>query len=81
MLIIHIAKKRSYNPDGTLYPLMLILYGGTRFIWEFFADNDKLFLRISELALWALLTFLIGVVWYVTVKEANRKKKPEKAHR
>ena len=71
--IIHLARKREYKPDGTLYPIMLILYGGTRFIWEFFADNEKIFLGLSELALWAFLTFIIGLTWYYSRLEINRK--------
>lgn len=78
-ITIHLAKKRNYKPDGTLYPFMMILYGGTRLVWEFFADNTKIFFGLSELALWALLTFLIGLAWYFTVKEANRRKKKRRA--
>ena len=73
-IIMHLAKKRGYKPDGTLYPLMMILYGGTRFVWEFFADNTKIFLGLSELALWAFLTFLIGLCWYLTVNEYNKRR-------
>ena len=78
-ITIHLAKKRNYKPDGTLYPFMMILYGGTRLVWEFFADNTKIFFGLSELALWALLTLLIGIAWYSTVKEANRRKKKKRA--
>ncbi len=47
---------------------MLILYGGTRFIWEFFADNEKiLFGKISELAIWAFASVVIGVIWFAFV--------------
>lgn len=73
-LIVIRAKKHNFKPDGTLYPFMMILYGGTRFLWEFLADNKKLFLGISELALWALLTLIIGFAWFVTQKEINSKK-------
>ncbi len=74
-IVMHLAKKKNYQTDGTLYPLMMILYGGTRFIWEFLADNKKLLLHISELAIWALVTFIIGVSWYVTQQEVNYKRK------
>ena len=73
-LILHLAKKRDYKPDGTLYPLMMILYGGTRFLWEFLADNQKLFLHLSELALWALITCLLGIAWFFTIRERNRRR-------
>ena len=62
--IMYRAKKGRYKPDGTLYPLMMILYGGTRVVWEFFADNKKILYGFSELAIWALLTCLIGAAWY-----------------
>lgn len=78
-LIMRLARKRNYKSDGTLYPLMMILYGGTRFLWEFLADNHKLFLHISELALWALLTCVIGIAWYTTISERNRRKEKHKA--
>ena len=72
-MILHLAKKRDYKPDGTLYPLMMILYGGTRFLWEFLADNQKLFLHLSELALWALFTCLLGLAWLFTTHERIRR--------
>ncbi len=79
-LLLHQAKKKNYETDGTLYPLMMILYGGTRFLWEFLADNQKLFLHISELALWAFLTCLLGTAWYLTIKERNRRRAARGAH-
>ena len=63
-LMMHLARKKNYDSrDNTLYPTMLVLYGGTRFIWEFFADNVKVLWHISELAFWALATCILGCVW------------------
>lgn len=64
-LMLWLAKRKQYDSAGYLYPVMLVLYGGTRFVWEFFADNEKLFGRISELAIWAFASFVVGVVWLV----------------
>ena len=62
--MVFLARKKNYDSrENTLYPTMLVLYGGTRFIWEFFADNKKVFFHVSELALWALATCLLGCVW------------------
>ncbi len=72
--LIHRVRKNEYKPTGKLYPTMLMLYGGTRFIWEFFADNTKIIFNISELALWALGTFLLGASWLLTVQAAGQKK-------
>lgn len=68
------AKKRNYVPDGLEYPLMLVIFGSTRFLCEFLRDNDKLIWGISNLAFHALFMFVVGVVWIILAK---RKKKAE----
>ena len=80
VLIIHLAKRKAYSFEVCdLYPLMLILYGGTRFLWEFAANNEKVIGNISELALWALATFIIGCVWLTVVLIKKRKRVTGKA--
>lgn len=78
VIIIIIARKNSYQVTGTLYPLMMIMFGGTRFIWEFFADSPRIIFNVTELGLWALFVCLIGVAWYATLKEIDRKKSMRK---
>ena len=69
-LIVRMASRKKYSAEKCiLYPTMLTLYGGTRFLWEFFADNKKVIGRISELALWALATCIIGLVWLLICKK------------
>ncbi len=75
VVIIIKAKKKSYKTDGTLYPFMLILYGSTRFIWEFFADSPKVFYVVTELGAWAFLTLIIGLSWFITVQQYNNRMK------
>ena len=67
-------KKRDFRVDGLSYPLMLILFGYSRFLLEFARNNDKLFLGISNLAVHALLMGVVGTAWYLTQKEMNEKK-------
>ena len=66
--LLHRAKKQNYVPDGQEYPLMLIIFGSTRFLFEFLRDNKKLFLGISNLALHALFMFVVGVIWLAVLK-------------
>ena len=69
-LIVRMASRKKYSAEKCiLYPTMLTLYGGTRFLWEFFADNKKVIGQISELALWALATCIIGLVWLLICKK------------
>lgn len=66
-------KKHDFRVDGESFPLMLMLYGYTRFLLEFARDNNKIFLGISDLAIHALIMALVGTAWYFTAREYNRK--------
>ena len=66
------SRKKQYEPDGYEYPLMLVLFGSTRFMFEFLRDNDKLFWGISNLAIHALFMFIVGVIW-ITILYNKRK--------
>ena len=52
---------------------MLIIFGSTRFVCEFLRDNDKLFLGISNLALHALLMFIVGIIALVIINKKHNK--------
>ena len=71
------AKKRNYVPDGKEYPIMLAIFGSTRFIFEFFRDNDKLFWGISNLALHALFMFIVGVIWLAAMRKKQKETKED----
>lgn len=68
-------KKKGYGQgvDGLSFPIMLMLFGYSRFFLEFLRDNDKLFWGISGLALHALLNAVIGTVSYFIIKRRNQK--------
>ena len=70
---IYLNKKKKYNTDSKTYFIMLIPYGLSRFIWEFFADNEKVFLNISSLALHALLMSVVGAVMLIIFRQRERK--------
>ena len=71
------GKKRNYVSDGYEYPNMLIAFGFTRFICEFFRDNEKLFLGCSGLAFHALFMFLVGVVWVCILRRKQAQQSNE----
>lgn len=66
--LLYIMKRRNYKTNGWLYPIMLVLFGSTRFFWEFFRNNEKIIGQVSELALWALASFVVGAVWLIVLK-------------
>ena len=75
IIVARHMKKRNYEPDGLAYPLMLMLFGYSRFLLEFLRDNDKVFFGVSTLALHALFMALVGTATYFTIKERNEKQK------
>lgn len=74
------AKKRSYVPDGLEFPIMLALFGSTRFICEFYRDNTKIWLGCSSLAFHALFMAVVGIVMIIVlmIKRRNRSTKERK---
>ena len=60
--LLHLAKKKDYISDGTLYPMMMILYGMQRFTSEMLRDNEKIFLGCSGVALHAVLLYIVGMI-------------------
>lgn len=65
------AKKRNYIPDGLEYPIMLTLYGSSRFVFEFFRSGDKLLWGCSNLSFHALFMFVVGIIWIVIAKKKS----------
>ena len=67
------TKKKNYSRMANAYPVMLVLFGSTRFFLEFARDNEKLFWNISALAIHAFVMFVVGVVWlfFVHFKRKN----------
>lgn len=63
-IIIWRLHRFGYDGTSKSYAFMLILFGSTRFILEFFRDNEKVFLGISNLALHALLMLFVGLFFF-----------------
>ena len=62
------AKSKNYSKAANSYPVMLILFGSTRFFLEFARDNEKLFWGISNLAIHAFVMFVVGLVWLLILR-------------
>ena len=78
IIVCRYEKKRNYEPDGLAYPMMLMLFGYSRFLLEFLRDNQKIAFGISTLALHALFMAFVGTVVYVTIKEQPKIRKKER---
>lgn len=74
VIVCRYEKKKNYRSDGLAYPLMLMLFGYSRFLLEFLRDNQKVVFGVSTLALHALFMALVGTAAYVTIQEKLTKK-------
>jgi hypothetical protein len=66
------SKKRNYTVDPELYPTMLVLVGATRFITEFFMDNEKIFLGCSGISFQCLLMWIVGASAIAAIRRRNK---------
>ncbi len=73
MFLLWREKKNNHQVDGLSMPIMLMLFGTTRFFWEFFRDNEKIWLGCSSLAFHALFMSAVGLVMYIVIKKHNSK--------
>ena len=67
-VVLYIMAKRRVQ-QGKLYVWYMILFGSTRFVFEFFRDNEKLWGNVSELALHALAAFILGVIALIVLRK------------
>ncbi|MBQ3230286.1 MAG: prolipoprotein diacylglyceryl transferase [Clostridia bacterium] len=74
IIVVIFAYRRKFETNGLAYPIMLMLFGSTRFLWEFARDNEKIFLGCSSLALHALFMMIVGIIAFVELKEKENKR-------
>lgn len=72
LVLLLYAKKKAYRTGGTSYPLYMILFGFTRFIWEFFRDNPKDALGLSEFSYYAIAMFFVGILVWVFLNRRSK---------
>lgn len=70
--LIVLAMEKNYNSDGKSYPLMLMLFGMSRFMWEFFRDNTKVLWECSDVALHSLFMIFVGAAAYMYLDRQNK---------
>ena len=63
IMVIWIASRKNFRAGGITMAWMWVMFGSTRTVWEFFRANEKLFLGLSELALWSIALSVAGVIW------------------
>lgn len=71
--LVYWNKKKEYCTDGKSFPVMLILFGSTRFLWEFARNNEKIWLGCSSLAFHALFMAVVGATVLIFMYKSEKK--------
>lgn len=66
------AKKNHYVPTAETYPLMLIMFGSSRFFFEFLRQNRKILFGCSALSFHALFMFVVGLIALYIIKKKKK---------
>ena len=74
VILLMRAKRNNYVPTAETYPLMLVMFGYSRFIFEFFRDNDKLIFGCSSLSFHALFMAIVGTIALIIIKNKKKRK-------
>lgn len=77
-ILVAMNRKKNYVSDGKSFPIMLILFGSTRFLWEFGRNNEKIWLGCSSLAFHALFMALVGAVALVYMDRLQKSRSPKR---
>ena len=72
MLIWFLNKKKRGYPEGSLYPLMMMVYGIFRFFIEFFRDEAPFLGSFHHGHVWAVVSFIIGSTFYFYLMERRK---------
>ena len=75
VFLLWYEKKHLYCAQGKLYPILLVSWGGARFLLEYLRDNEKIIMGLSRYALYALFMVLVGMVWLFTIEEIQLENK------
>lgn len=71
MLFVLLKREKRNVPQGTAFPLLMILYGAFRFIDEWFRTAPGAgFIHLAHI--WSLITIVIGLSIYFELKSSKR---------
>ena len=67
VFIVLYAKKKNYDTHGRAYPIHMVLFGLTRFVYEYFRDNTDVRWQLSQFQIYCIAEFAVGVLLLVLI--------------
>lgn len=72
IILILLIKKKGYTT--LIFPIFMVFYGSLRFLLNLFREAPEFFFGLPIGNMWAIITIMIGVVWFVLKFKVNNKK-------
>lgn len=66
------AKSKNFDTHGKLYFLHMILFGITRFVYEFFRDDTAVRWHLSQFQYYCIAEFLVGLIFVLAINYSLR---------
>lgn len=78
--IVWYAKRHDYNTHGVSYAQHLILFGLTRFLYEFFRDDTPVRWQLSQFQYYCIAEFALGLVVLFAIRYSLKHKEMTEKH-
>lgn len=79
LILLKLLQKYHTKLEGKIYPIYFIIYGCTRFVYNFFRGDLEAFLWIIPQGhLWSIISIIIGVVWLAILLNKDKKIEQQK---
>lgn len=75
IFIVVRERKNKFIPDGRNVPIILILYGVSRFFLEFLHNNKKVIIGLASTQFHCLLMIIVGVLTLIIIRKSENKLK------
>lgn len=71
VMVILMLFMRKPKYQGKIYPLFMIIYGGTRFIWNLFRQTEPFIWIVPAGNFWSVVSILIGCAWLLILSHSG----------
>lgn len=69
IMVILMLIMRKPKHRGKIYPLFMVIYGGTRFIWNLFRETNPFIWILPAGNFWSLISIAVGLVWLLVLRK------------
>ena len=73
VMVILMLFMRKSKYQGKIYPLFMIIYGGTRFLWNLFRQTEPFIWIMPAGNFWSLISIMLGCAWLIVLNHIGER--------